>query len=103
LAIVRYAQTTVTGVMVVALLWVGIFLYENFYQPLTRAVVVAELKARVALATVNRQALEQTITAANERRRGLDFAWAELSDPFAPNRWLTPATDQPPATLTPPR
>lgn len=82
LAIIRYVKLATTGSMLVALLWVGAFLYDNFYHPLTQAAIVAEMKTRIALATVDRRALETVIANTTKRRAGVSIEWASLPDPF---------------------
>jgi hypothetical protein len=80
---VRYVKVAVVVLMASGLLWLTWFLYRDFYQPLTRALIVAELKARVALTTVNKAELE-TVIAALERNRTLPLVnWATLANPFA--------------------
>lgn len=104
-ALIRYTKTAVAGLMLVGLIGVGWFLYRNFYEPITQAVVVAELKQHIALVTVERAALDDLRRAIDERQRVPLVDWNAVRDIFRPDRPAERPGAEParPATAAPER
>lgn len=100
IAIIRYTKVSVLVLMLLIFIFIFWFLYKQFYQPLTQAVAVAELKAKVALVTINRQELENVLATIESSRKIPDINWPQLRDIFALTN-SSPATPATPASGTP--
>ena len=83
--LIRYIKITVTVALLAAFLAVTWFLYQNFYLPLTQSAALAELKTKIALITVNKKELENTLTLMNERRKPILIDWNSMRNVFVPS------------------
>ncbi|KKU47332.1 hypothetical protein A3H10_01875 [Candidatus Uhrbacteria bacterium RIFCSPLOWO2_12_FULL_46_10] len=83
---VRYAKITIALLMLVGVIWVAFFLYDNLYKPITQAMVTAELKAKVVLTNVNKKELTEVIDLIEKNTKLPTLDWSSLADPFAGNR-----------------
>ena|SRR3989338_3053471 len=104
---IRYAKVTVIVLMIGGFVWMSWFLYDNLYKPLTQAMVVAELKAKVALITVNRKDFEAIVAVIDKRKKLPVIDWAMIPDPTLNVHVPLPAPTsaesiKPPAEPTPP-
>lgn len=101
IAAIRYMKIAVIALMAAGFIWLSWFLYENLYKPLTQAIVVAELRAKVALITVNRKDLEAILSFIDKRKQPLLIDWAAIPDPTSAVHIPPPASTSPPPPQTP--
>lgn len=99
-AIVRYIKLAVTILMAAIFIWIVWFLYQHVYQTMTEAILVAELRSRVALTTVNQQELGDVLRGIAERQRPLDVPWSSLRNIFLST---APAVAPAPSVTPPPK
>lgn len=83
---VRYAKITIALLMLVGIMWVVFFLYDNLYKPITQAMVTAELKAKVVLTNINKKELVEVIDLIEKNRKLPLLDWSSIPDPFTVNR-----------------
>lgn len=79
---IRYAKIGVIIIMLIGFIWIIYFLYQNLYLPLTQAQVVGELKAKVALETVNKKDLEDLLKVMENNKKLPLIDWDTIADPF---------------------
>lgn len=94
--IVRSIDHIVMVLLVGGVFWLGFFLYQNFYYPMTQAIATAELRARVASVVVNRERLSNVLKTLAERQTAATTDWSKLPDPFTV-RAVPVATPEPSA------
>lgn len=82
-SLVRYTKISVTVLMVTVLVGVSWFLYRNFYQPLTQSILVAELRAKVARTTVDKQKLKNVLQKLQDRQQFPEISWETLPNIFS--------------------
>lgn len=101
-------RTVIRGIIflvaLLMLLGVGIlgwFLEKNFYEPLTQAPIIAELKSQVATVAVETTALKQILEAQSARLAPLPDGWTTTPNPFVSNTTNVAPTpvNQPPTLL----
>lgn len=99
--VVRLIRGFIICVILGSLAWVGMFLWREFYLPLTQASTVAELKTEVTLAAVRSKQLQVIIDAMEVAKARLPINPTAIRDPFvqAP---VTPPVAPPPPPAAPP-
>lgn len=81
IAVIRYAKIAIIIFMASGFVWMSWFLYDNLYKPLTQAMAVAELRAKVALITVNRKDFETILAFIDKQKQLPAIDWAMIPDP----------------------
>lgn len=107
ITVIRYAKVSIIILMAGGFIWMSWFLYDNLYKPLTQAMIVAELKAKVALITVNRKDFEAILAFIDKRKLLPAIDWTMIPDPTSSVHVPLPAPaniqpNPPPAEPTPP-
>lgn len=99
--VVRIIRGMIICVILGSLAWVGMFLWREFYLPLTQASTVAELKTEVTLAAVRSSQLQLILDAMEVAKKRPPMNPTSIRDPFvqAP---ITPPAAPPPPPATPP-
>jgi hypothetical protein len=98
--LVRLIKAAVAVIVVVTLTWVGLFLKDQFYQPLNDAYAVAQLKTKVTVVNLEKNKLEQVLQALKTSAQPLSPSVNSLRNIFG--RPSTPPADPPPQPISPP-
>lgn len=88
--LIRGSKIAISALMVLMFFGTAWFLYRNVYQPLTQATAIAELRAKVALVTVNRQVLTHVLQHIEKKKKVPPVAWDTVQNIFDQTRTTAP-------------
>lgn len=99
---IRYLKIAIYALMLAGIIWVGVFLNNNLYKPITQAGEIAELKAKVALITVNKKELMSILELIAKNKELPANSWEAIADPFVADHLPPPPPAPTDEATTPP-
>lgn len=80
--LIRYLKLGVALLMIAGVIFMGFFLKENIYNPLTQAHSITRLKVEVATLSVQKKALQDVLAKIKERQAIFPALLQPINNPF---------------------